>query len=120
MAKRVFIVYQPHSYSALRLTKQALIQSLSEVLSDKTEWLMLPIFYMGGTVTKDISSQDIVGPLQTKGKRAFSFSNRDDILHYLRKRVCPGDAVVVMGARDETLSDFARDIVMALRQEEQL
>ena len=95
LAKRVFIVYQPHSYSALRLTKQALIQSLSEVLSDKTEWLMLPIFYMGGTVTKDISSQDIVGPLQTKGKRAFSFSNRDDILHYLRKRVCQGDAVVV-------------------------
>ena len=120
MAKRVFIVYQPHSYSALRLTKQALIQSLSEVLSDKTEWLMLPIFYMGGTVTKDISSQDIVGPLQTKGKRAFSFSNRDDILHYLRKRVCPGDAVVVMGARDASLTDLADLVVTVLQKESEL
>ena len=117
LAKRVFIVYQPHGYGALRLTKQDLIQNLTDVLSDRTEWLMLPVFYAGGTVTKDIASQDIVGPLQTRGKRAFSFSNRDDILHYLRKRVCPGDAVVVMGARDESLTDLAHLVVTVLQKE---
>ena len=120
LSKRVFAVYQPHSYTALRLTKKELIQNLNDVLSDRTEWLMLPVFYIGGTVTKDISSQDIAGPLQTKGKRAFSFATRDEILLYLRKRVCPGDAVIVMGARDETLTDFAHLVVTALQQESEL
>ncbi|MBP5344412.1 MAG: UDP-N-acetylmuramate--alanine ligase [Alphaproteobacteria bacterium] len=120
LAKRLFIVYQPHSFEALRLTKKDLIQTLGNVLSERTEWLMLPVFYAGGTVIKDISSQDVVGPLQTKGKRAFTFHKRDEILLYLRKRVCPGDVAIVMGARDETLTSLAQDIVKVLQREDEL
>ena len=79
---------------------------------------MLPIFYVGGTTQKDISNQDIIKPLQATGKRAFAFENREEVLSHCCRRACAGDAIVVMGARDESLSDFAKKIVETLEQKD--
>ena len=116
LSRRLFIVYQPHGFTPLHLTQNDLIQVLTNVLSDQTEWLMLPVYYVGGTAVKDISSADIVRPLQLRGKRAFAFDKRTDVLSYLHKRVCPGDVVVIMGARDETLTDMAQKVVSMLNK----
>ena len=39
---------------------------------------------------------------------------REEVIQYVKKRACPGDMVLVMGARDATLSSFAKDILTAL------
>ena len=114
LTKRIFAIYQPHGFGPLRLMKDTLIQSLTEVLDDQLEWIMLPVFYSGGTVQKDISSMDIIVPLQRNGKRAIAATSRKEALDYIQKRACPGDAVIVMGARDSSLSDFAKQIVQLL------
>jgi len=94
--------------------KETLIHTLNQILDDQIEWLMLPVFYAGGTVAKDISSQDIVTPLQKNGKRAVALDTREEVVQYIQKRACSGDAVLVMGARDASLSNFAKDILTAL------
>ena len=117
LGKRLFAIYQPHGFGPLRLMKDALIKTLTETLDDQVEWIMLPVFYAGGTVTKDISSEDIVAPLQQNGKRAVALTTRDDVLQYVKKRACPGDIILVMGARDASLSDFANQILTILEGE---
>ena len=114
LTKRIFAIYQPHGFGPLRLMKDSLIDTLKSLLNDQIEWIMLPVFYAGGTVSQDISSQDIVMPLQQAGKRAVVLSDRKEVIEYVKKRACPGDSVLVMGARDASLSDFAKEIFNAL------
>ena len=114
LTKRVFAIYQPHGFGPLRLMKDELIKTLQHTLDEKTEWIMLPVFYAGGTVSKDISSADIVTPLQQKGKRAVVLNTKEEALKYVTTRACPGDSILVMGARDNSLTDFAKEIFNAL------
>ncbi len=116
LTKRLFAVYQPHGFGPLKLMKDELIQTLQTQLDDQTEWIMLPVFYAGGTTNKDISSADIVNPLQQKHKRAVVLEKREEVLEYLKKRVCSGDSVLIMGARDASLSDFAKEIFQTLKE----
>lgn len=111
MAKNLFVVYQPHGFAPLKLMKEGLIQMLNSELMPHIHWLMLPVYYVGGTVEKTISSTDVVDPLKENGKKAFSFQKREDVISYLMKNAQEGDVVVVMGARDDTLSLFAKDIL---------
>lgn len=111
LTKRIFAIYQPHGFGPLRLMKDTLIETLKNNLDDQIEWIMLPVFYAGGTVSKDISSADIVTPLQQYGKRAVVLNERQQVIDYVKKRACPGDSVLVMGARDASLSNFASDIL---------
>lgn len=116
LTKRVFAIYQPHGFGPLRLMKDELIKVLQHTLDEQTEWIMLPVFYAGGTVNKDISSTDIVMPLQQKGKRAVVLNTKEEALKYVQTRACPGDSIVIMGARDNSLTDFAKQIFKSLEE----
>lgn len=111
---KLIAVYQPHGFAPTRLLKDELIESFKKSLEDIDVLIMPEIYYAGGSVRKDISSSDIVNALIEAGKRAFYFEKRSSIPAEIKKIALPGDRVIVMGARDITLSDFARDIVNAL------
>lgn len=114
LSKRLFAIYQPHGFGPLRLMKDTLIDMLNITLNDNIEWIMLPVFYAGGTVKQDISSKDIIIPLQRNGKRAITLTSRSEVLDYIKNRACSGDNILVMGARDASLTDFATDILTTL------
>ncbi len=107
---RLFLIYQPHGFGPLRLMRQNLIAMLLSELSTQTFFIMPDVFYAGGTVTKDISSHDIITPLAQAGKKAFYIPDRTAIRTFLKEHIRPKDTVAVVGARDDTLSDFAREI----------
>ena len=111
MGKNLFVVYQPHGFAPLQLMKEGLIQMLKTELNENINWLMLPVYYVGGTVQKTISSQDIVSPLVECNKNAYSFETRSEALAYLTKNAKSGDVIAAMGARDDTLSLFAKEIL---------
>ncbi len=111
MGQNLFIVYQPHGFAPLQLMKEGLIQMLKSELSANIHWLMLPVYYVGGTVQKTISPKDIVSPLIACQKNAYFFETRNEVISYLTKNVNKGDVVAVMGARDDTLSLFAKEIL---------
>lgn len=112
--KRIIAIYQPHGFAPTRLLKQELISTFEKELNDKDILFMPEIYYAGGTVNKDISSLDLVNALKEKGKNAFYFEKREDIISEIKKIVKEDDIILVMGARDITLNDFAKKIYSEL------
>ena len=67
----------------------------------------------GGTVDRSIGSSDL-REIQRCGRKAFAFPDRgacSDMLVRLARR---GDRIVVMGARDNSLSQFAYELFRRL------
>lgn len=108
--RRIIAFYQPHGYAPTRLLKKELIEAFAANLREDDMIFMPEIFYAGGTVAKDISSRYLVDELTKLGKKAFYFEKRADIAVRAASLARPGDIFIVMGARDWTLSDFAREL----------
>ena len=106
----IFAIYQPHGFAPMRLMKDEFIHVLTDIMDEHLTLIMPDIYYVGGTVAKDISSEDVITPLAQMGKQAVYIPNRTDILTYLSGQIKSGDKIVVMGARDDSLSDFAQEI----------
>ena len=78
--------------------------------------IMPEIYYSGGTVEKDISSEDIINAVKGRGKQAFFFDNRVKIVPFIAEQVKSGDRILIMGARDASLTDFAKDILKQIEE----
>ena len=107
---RLFAVFQPHGYGPTRFLKDELVETFARLLRDTDEVYFLPIYYAGGTVKKDISSEDLADWVRERGVRSYAPQSRRGLLADLAQRVKPGDAVILMGARDPTLSLLAQEI----------
>jgi UDP-N-acetylmuramate--alanine ligase len=108
---RLLILFQPHGFGPLKLMKDALIECFADNLNETDVLLMPDPVYFGGTADRSVSSRDIVRGVRERGREAQAFADRvacgDKLLSIAR----PGDRIVVMGARDDTLSEFARELL---------
>ena len=112
---RLWIFFQPHGFAPTRLMKKDLIQVFQTETFPQDVIYFSPIFYAGGTVAKDISSTDLINELTSHGKKAFLADSRDIFLKAVLKAT-PGDRIVIMGARDNTLTDLAKDTLKTLKE----
>ncbi len=106
----VCYIFQPHGFAPTRMMKKEYIATFSENLRASDHLILLPIYYAGGSAGRDISSHDLSDAIRENGISAEVVQGREDIL----KRVGQYDSYVIFGARDETLSDFAREIAGVL------
>ncbi len=111
---RLLVLFQPHGYGPLRKMRQGFIDMFAEKLEPEDILLMPEPVYFGGTAIRDISSRDIVEPVAAAGRQAESFGDRAACGDRLIELARPGDRIVVMGARDDTLTDFARGLLERL------
>jgi UDP-N-acetylmuramate--alanine ligase len=72
-----------------------------------------PVYY-GGTTDRSVGSRELAADLQALGVRAEALADRPACGDRLLELARPGDRIIVMGARDDTLSEFARDLVSRL------
>ena len=70
--------------------------------------------YFGGTVDQSEGSDRIVRLIEAAGGIAEYIPSRDDCAARIVQLARPGDRVVIMGARDDTLALFARDLLDVL------
>ena len=61
-----------------------------------------------------MTSEDLIGDLSARGLAAQHIPERAAAGRALVQSAAPGDRIVVMGARDDSLSVFAKDLVAAL------
>jgi UDP-N-acetylmuramate--alanine ligase len=108
--KGICYIFQPHGFGPTRLMKKEYIEAFSQNLDDTDHLILLPIYYAGGTSIKDISSQNLADEIKANGKSVEVIEKREAILKMLDR----WDTYVIFGARDETLSDFARTIAETL------
>ena len=112
---RLWVFFQPHGFAPTRLMKKELIQVFATESFPQDMIYFPPIFYVGGTVAKDISSQDLVDGLAELGKKAFLADTRDVFIKAVQE-AAPGDRIIIMGARDNTLTDLAKEILTVLKE----
>ena len=108
---RLLLMFQPHGYGPLRLMRHAFVDCFAKRLRDEDVLVMPEPVYFGGTVDRSIGSKDIVIEIQQCGRKAFAFPDRDACGDMLVRLARPGDRIVVMGARDDSLSQFAHELL---------
>src|SRR4051794_9661520 len=111
---RLLMMFQPHGYGPIRLMKDALVDCFADGLHDDDVLVMPEPVYFGGTVDRSVGSRDIVTAVERRGRKAFAFPDRSACGDALIKLARPGDRILVMGARDDSLSLFARDLLQRL------
>lgn len=108
---RLLVMFQPHGYGPLRLMGEALVDSFVEHLNDADVLLMPEPVYFGGTVDRSVNSRDIAEAVAGRGRHAAALPDRPACGDRLVTLARPGDRIVVMGARDDSLSQFAADLL---------
>jgi UDP-N-acetylmuramate--alanine ligase len=111
---RLLLMFQPHGYGPIRLMRNALVDCFASGLHDEDVLVMPEPVYFGGTVDRSVGSGDIVCDIERHGRKAFAFADRSACGDALVKLARRGDRIVIMGARDDSLSQFARDLVRRL------
>jgi len=104
-------VYQPHGFGPTRFLKNDYIETFRTIFHKKDSLYLLPIYYAGGTAQKDISSEDIIKGLGPVVFNAQAVQNRDELLARLKADARREDCVLVMGARDPSLTALVKKIV---------
>jgi UDP-N-acetylmuramate--alanine ligase len=111
---RLLLMFQPHGYGPLKVMRAELVAMFAEKLG-ADDLLVLPDpVYQGGTTSRDVTSADIVADIAATGRNAMHIPDRAAAAAHLVATALPGDRIVVMGARDDTLSHLATEMLAQL------
>ncbi|WP_292946569.1 Mur ligase family protein [Novosphingobium sp.] len=111
---RVIAFFQPHGYGPLRQMGTELAEVLATRLGAGDRAILCDPVYFGGTVDRSVGSERIVEMIRAHGGTAEHIPARADCAARMAELAAPGDRIVIMGARDDTLSAFARDLLARL------
>jgi UDP-N-acetylmuramate--alanine ligase len=115
---RLIVLFQPHGYGPLRQMGAELAQVFAQRLSSDDVAILCDPVYLGGTVDRSEGSERIVQLIREaagpNGVRAEYIAERAACADRMVELGRPGDRVVVMGARDDTLTPFAKDLLARL------
>lgn len=110
IAPKVIAWFQPHGYKPTKFLRNDFVKEIAAALRPDDEIWMSEIFYAGGTAIKDISANDLINDLKALGKKAFFVENRSDFLQTARTHLTGDCVLLLMGARDPSLEQFAKDV----------
>jgi len=110
LGKRVFAWFQPHGYGPLRFMHEELVEKVVEILREEDFFIMSEVYYAGGTVNKDINSDIVIKAVKARNKNALLVEDRNKLSGVLNNLIKAGDVILLMGARDPSLGDFAKSV----------
>ena len=113
---RLLIMFQPHGFGPLKLMRDEFIDCFAHNMADDDVLIMPDPVYFGGTVDRSVTSENIVAGVRARGLQALAFAERAGCGDKVLELAEPGDRVLIMGARDDTLSVFAAELLARLAQ----
>ena len=108
---RLLIMFQPHGFGPLKLMRQEFISTFATLMQPQDRLFMPEPVYYGGTTDRSVSSGDIAQGLHELGRQAEALPDRDQCAARIIKEARAGDRILVMGARDDTLSLYAAELL---------
>jgi UDP-N-acetylmuramate--alanine ligase len=111
---RLLLMFQPQGYGPLRLLRSEFIETFAGQMAPEDVLLMPEPVYFGGTVDRSVGSREIIQGVAGRGRKAEAHEDRPACGERLLELARPGDRIVVMGARDDTLSQFAGELLHRL------
>jgi UDP-N-acetylmuramate--alanine ligase len=115
---RLLVFFQPHGYGPLRLMRSGFVSAFGNSLGPDDMLLLPDPVYHGGTTDMSFGSEGLVADLAAIGAPAHYCSTRQAAQKTLLDAARAGDRIVVMGARDDTLTDFARNLLQGVSERE--
>lgn len=115
LAPTVMACFFPHGFGPLRFMKDKLAEEVSSVLREKDYFFITDVYYAGGTVDRDVEPDEVSEKIADEGKNALFTGDKESTLLKIVETTPKDNAVVlIMGARDPYLSDFARKVYFEL------
>jgi len=108
---RLLIMFQPHGYGPIAKMGKELAMTFAQGMREDDRLYLPDAVYQGGTVDKSRGSDWLAEAIRAAGGHAEHIAERAAIGEKLLAEALPGDRVAILGARDDTLSDFAADLV---------
>lgn len=110
---KVIAYFQPHGFGPLRFMHKELGELVAATLRPNDIFVIGDVYYAGGTVNRDISPEIVSQAIQNLGKNAIFAKDKEscraEILKNTPERDC---TILIMGARDPKLSDFAQSFIL--------
>ena len=108
---RLLILFQPHGYGPLAKMGEELARTFAEGMREGDRLYLPDPVYQGGTVDRSRGSDWLAQAVRAAGGTAEHVPERSAIGEALLREAAAGDRIVVMGARDDSLSEFAAEMV---------
>ena len=113
---RLLVFFQPHGFGPLAKMGRELVDTFAAKLRPDDILIMPDPVYHGGTTDRSVGSDRIVEQVKARGRHGEHLAERAAAGDRLVELARPGDRIIVMGARDDTLSLFAQDLVERLSE----
>ena len=104
---RLLILFQPHGYGPLAKMGDALAASLAKGMTGADRLYLPDPVYQGGTVDRSRGSDWLAQRIVELGRNAAHLPDRQAIADAMLGEAREGDRILIMGARDDSLSEFA-------------
>jgi UDP-N-acetylmuramate--alanine ligase len=111
---RLLLMFQPHGYGPIRLMRDALVDCFANGLHGDDVLVMPEPVYFGGTVDRSVGSRELASDIERRGRKAFALPDRGACGDRLVELARRGDRILIMGARDDSLSSFAQELLQRL------
>ena len=108
VAEKLIAWFQPHGYAPTKFLREDYIKEIAAALRPQDEIWMSEIFYAGGTAVKDISANDLINDLKALHVKAFFVEDRSEFPQAVQSHLNDDCVVLLMGARDPSLEQFAQ------------
>ena len=113
-ASRVLAVFSPHGFAPMRLMGDDIVEVFARTARPTDRVYFPEIFFAGGSAVRDVSSGDFVEKMRDRGVAAEFVPARRDLVLRLAQTAAAGDLILLMGARDPSLPEFAAAVLRAL------
>ncbi len=111
---RLLVLFQPHGFRSLVQLGDAIADAFADGLRpDDRIWVTEPA-YFGGTTDQERGGDWLAEALVSRGVVADAVCDRAAARPLLLDAAGPGTRIVVMGARDDGLALFARELLASL------
>ncbi|MCL6740817.1 Mur ligase family protein [Sphingomonas sp. RB56-2] len=111
---RLLMMFQPHGYGPIAKMGEELAQTFASGMRDGDRLFLPDPVYQGGTVDRSRGSEWLAEAIRNAGGDVEHVPERTEIGKKLLAEALPGDRIAILGARDDSLSEFARELVERL------
>jgi UDP-N-acetylmuramate--alanine ligase len=111
---RLLIMFQPHGYGPISKMGEELARTFVEGMREGDRLYLPDPVYQGGTVDRSKSSDWLASAIREAGGDVEHVPERAEIGRRLLAEALPGDRIAILGARDDSLSEFGHELVERL------
>lgn len=112
---KLIICFQPHGFGPLKFMREPMKEILPQWLKGNALYLLLPVYYAGGTSSFTPTSQEVAEELKNNypNQKIFAPADRTEAEKIMTQYAQKDDVILVLGARDNSLSFWAKALALS-------